>query len=129
MKSFDQIYTESAKTATLTLGFNGTSGKVLVEKAQNGAESIVLDASTSTASLGGDKAGDGNIQLWNASGKNTVSVTSSVKVDIKKFARFLYSYQVHPTNVICCLVENRALVLHVLLDDLYMTYYLPVLLV
>src|ERR1700760_4375893 len=56
----------------------------LVEKAQNGAESIVLDASTSTASLGGDKAGDGNIQLWNASGKNTVSVTSSVKVDIKK---------------------------------------------
>ena len=84
MKSFDQIYTESAKTATLTLGFNGTSGKVLVEKAQNGAESIVLDASTSTASLGGDKAGDGNIQLWNASGKNTVSVTSSVKVDIKK---------------------------------------------
>jgi len=84
MKSFDQIYTESGKTATLTLGFNGTSGKVLVEKAQNAAESIVLDASTSTASLGGDKAGDGNIQLWNASGKNTVSVTSSVKVDIKK---------------------------------------------
>lgn len=84
MKSFDQVYTESAKTATLTLGFNGTSGKVLVEKAQSGAESIVLDAATSTASLGGDKAGDGNIQLWNASGKNTVSVTSSVKVDIKK---------------------------------------------
>jgi hypothetical protein len=49
-----------------------------------------------------------------------------VKVDIKKFARFLYSYQVGPTNVICCIVEGRAVVLHVLLDDLYLTYYIPV---
>jgi len=52
---------------------------------------------------------------------------AEVKVDIKKFAKFLYSYQVGPTNVICCIVEGRAIVLHVLLDDLYLTYYVPVL--
>jgi len=52
---------------------------------------------------------------------------AEVKVDIKKFARFLYSYQVGPRNVICCIVEGRAVVLHVLLDDLYLTYYIPVL--
>jgi hypothetical protein len=39
-----------------------------------------------------------------------------VKVDIKKFNRFLYSYQVSPTNVILCIIENTALVLHVLLE-------------
>ena len=84
MKTFDQIYAESATTATLTVGFTGTSGKVVVEKAEHAAESIVLDAATSTASLGGDKAGDGVINLWNSSGKNTVTVNGSVKVDIKK---------------------------------------------
>jgi HUS1 checkpoint protein len=49
-----------------------------------------------------------------------------VKVDIKKFARFLYSQQVSPTNVILCIIENTAVVLHVLLEDLYLTYYIPV---
>jgi len=74
-------------------------------------------------------------------------------VDIKKFNRFLYSYQVSPTNVILCIIENTALVLHVLLEvraplhhlfctvppatqlneptplqDLYLTYYIPVVL-
>jgi len=52
--------------------------------------------------------------------------SAEVKVDIKKFARFLFSYLVQPTNVICCIVEKRAVVLHVLLDDLYLTYYIPV---
>lgn len=54
--------------------------------------------------------------------------TAEVKVDIKKFNRFLYSYQVSPTNVILCIIENTALVLHVLLEDLYLTYYIPVVL-
>jgi len=53
--------------------------------------------------------------------------TASVKVDIKKFSRFLYSYQVAPSNVICCIVASMAMVLHVLLDDLFITYYIPVL--
>jgi len=53
---------------------------------------------------------------------------AEVKVDIKKFAKFLYSYQVSPTNVILCIVEGAALVLHVLLEDLYLTYYIPVIL-
>mmetsp|Transcript_24142 Transcript_24142/g.33855 ORF Transcript_24142/g.33855 Transcript_24142/m.33855 type:complete len:277 (-) Transcript_24142:31-861(-) len=52
---------------------------------------------------------------------------AEVKVDIKKFSKFLFSYQVTPLNVICCIVEGRAVVLHVLLDDLYITYYIPVL--
>ena len=52
---------------------------------------------------------------------------ASVRVDIKKFHKFLFSYLVGPTNVICCMVENHAVVLHVLLEDLYLTYYIPVL--
>jgi len=51
---------------------------------------------------------------------------AEVKVDIRKFSRFLYSYQVSPTNVILCIVPERAIVLHVILDDLYLTYYIPV---
>jgi len=51
--------------------------------------------------------------------------TAEVKVDIKTFAKFLHSHQVKPTNVICCLVPNKVAVFYVLLDDLYITYYLP----
>jgi HUS1 checkpoint protein len=50
------------------------------------------------------------------------------QIEIKKFAKFLFSSQVSPTNVILCLVEGRAIVLHVLVDDLYLTYYIPVIL-
>uniref|UniRef100_A0A6B2LNG3 Checkpoint protein n=1 Tax=Arcella intermedia TaxID=1963864 RepID=A0A6B2LNG3_9EUKA len=53
-------------------------------------------------------------------------VISSAKVDIKKFWKALYSYQVDPTHVICCIVKGTALVLHALLDDLFITYYIPV---
>jgi HUS1 checkpoint protein len=64
-------------------------------------------------------------------GKET-PVTSSeqkakVKVDVKKFSKFLFSHVIVPKNVICCIVEDTALVLHVLLDDLFITYYIPVL--
>jgi len=52
---------------------------------------------------------------------------AELKVDIKKFSKFLFSYQVSPTNVICCLMKNRAVVFHVFLNDLYLTYFLPVL--
>jgi len=52
---------------------------------------------------------------------------AKVKVDVKKFSRFLYSHIIVPRNVICCIVEDTALVLHVLLDDLFITYYIPVL--
>lgn len=49
-----------------------------------------------------------------------------VKVDAKKFYKSLYSHQILPQSVICCLFEKRALVLHVLLDDLVLSYYIPV---
>jgi len=51
---------------------------------------------------------------------------AEVKVDIKTFAKFLYSYQVSPSNVICCLVEGKAAVFYVYSDDLCMAYYIPV---
>jgi len=54
------------------------------------------------------------------------NISAEVKVDIKKFIRFLYCYQVMPQNVICCIVKDKAVVFHVLLQDLYLTYYLPV---
>jgi len=50
---------------------------------------------------------------------------ATAKVDIKKFNKVLTSHQVNPSNAICCIVEGSALVLHVLLDDLYLTYYMP----
>ena len=49
------------------------------------------------------------------------------KVSIAKLHRFLQCHQVQPNNVICCIVEGRSVVFHAVLDDLYMTYYLPVL--
>jgi HUS1 checkpoint protein len=52
---------------------------------------------------------------------------AEVRVDIKKFARFLFSYQITPTNVVCCMVEGKALVLHVIVEgEVYLTYYIPV---
>ena len=87
---------------------------------------------------------------------------ASVKVDIKKFSRFMYSHVLQPTDVICSMsphsspllsspllsspllffsllstslimllvfVKDRVLVLLVTLkDELYMAYYLPVIL-
>eukprot|EP01098_Paradermamoeba_levis_P003425 TRINITY_DN1563_c0_g1_i1.p1 TRINITY_DN1563_c0_g1~~TRINITY_DN1563_c0_g1_i1.p1 ORF type:complete len:155 (-),score=23.71 TRINITY_DN1563_c0_g1_i1:53-517(-) len=74
----------------------------------------------------------GNLEHPQIEGKSPPKLDAEqkvqVKISIKQFVQFLYSYQVGPTNVICCLVENRAVVLHVLLDDLYITYYLPVVL-
>lgn len=48
------------------------------------------------------------------------------KVNITKMYRFLQCYLVQPHNVICCIVEGRSVVFHAILDDLYLTYYLPV---
>jgi len=51
-------------------------------------------------------------------------VSAELKVDIKKFLKFLYSAHINPNNVICCLVEDHAVILHVLLDDMFMTYFI-----
>jgi len=66
-------------------------------------------------------------QLEGRTRVDNTETKATVKVDVKKFWRALYSYQVQPTNVICCIVEDTALVLHALLDDLFITYYIPVL--
>lgn len=54
------------------------------------------------------------------------AIRAAVKVDIKKFAKFLHCYLVEPENVVCCLGKNQAVVLHAIAPDgLYLTYYLP----
>ena len=55
-------------------------------------------------------------------------ITAEALVDIKKFAGFLHSNLVRPTNVILCLLEQKAVVAHVLMEDLFMTYLIPILL-
>jgi len=51
---------------------------------------------------------------------------ASVQVDVTKFWKALYSYQVSPSSVICCIIQDVALVLHALLDDFFITYYIPI---
>jgi len=51
---------------------------------------------------------------------------ASVQVDVTKFWKALYSYQVSPSHVICCIIQDVALVLHALLDDFFITYYIPI---
>ncbi|KAJ6232726.1 checkpoint protein [Anaeramoeba flamelloides] len=54
--------------------------------------------------------------------------TAEIRVDIKKLRKVLYSHYVNPKNAVLCLVKNQALVVHVLLDVMYLTYYIPALL-
>jgi len=53
------------------------------------------------------------------------NLSASVTLDIKKFSQFLYSQNVQPNFVLCCFCKV-ALVFHVVLENLYMTYYLPI---
>eukprot|EP00123_Amoebidium_parasiticum_P000063 comp101594_c0_seq1/m.48740 comp101594_c0_seq1/g.48740 ORF comp101594_c0_seq1/g.48740 comp101594_c0_seq1/m.48740 type:complete len:283 (-) comp101594_c0_seq1:191-1039(-) len=52
----------------------------------------------------------------------------SARIDISKFSQFLYGDQIMPTNVICSIVENRAVILFLLNSDVSLTYYVPVIL-
>lgn len=54
-------------------------------------------------------------------------IGAEAHVDIKKFLGFLHSNLIRPANVIMCLSDQRKLVLHVLLNDLYLTYIISVL--
>lgn len=49
-----------------------------------------------------------------------------VRVDMKKFSRFLGAHVVNPAAVVCCVIVHKALVMHVILDNFYLTYYIPV---
>lgn len=51
-------------------------------------------------------------------------ISCELRVDIKKFYKFLYAHMMDPKNVICCMVEGRALILHVVTDELFLTYYI-----
>eukprot|EP00771_Trimastix_marina_P002134 gnl/Trimastix_PCT/3247.p1 GENE.gnl/Trimastix_PCT/3247~~gnl/Trimastix_PCT/3247.p1 ORF type:complete len:285 (+),score=91.56 gnl/Trimastix_PCT/3247:34-855(+) len=55
--------------------------------------------------------------------------TAQVRVDIRKLERALRSYQLNPLNAVACLFHNRFFMLHILVDDLYMTYLIPCLIV
>ncbi len=50
----------------------------------------------------------------------------AARVEMRKFWRFLGAHVVNPAGVVCCIVPNKALVLHVVLDAFYLTYYIPV---
>ena len=50
----------------------------------------------------------------------------AVRVDMKKFSRFLGAHHVNPAAVVCCIIVHKALVMHVILDTFYLTYYIPV---
>jgi hypothetical protein len=49
------------------------------------------------------------------------------KVDIKKFWKFLFAYGLGTNEIICSIIEERAIVMKITLDDLDMHYYIPVL--
>ena len=54
------------------------------------------------------------------------TIEAEVKVDIKKFVKFLASTQISPTNTICCLTPGHSLVIHLTVADLILYYYLSV---
>lgn len=49
----------------------------------------------------------------------------TVKIDSSKFHKFLFSHSVNPQNVVLCLNVDAPVVIHVMHDDVYLTYYLP----
>ena len=51
----------------------------------------------------------------------------SARVDGRKLGRFFGALAVNPAAVVCCIIEHRAVVMHVILGAFYITYYLPVL--
>jgi len=68
-----------------------------------------------------------------ASAMRDPSVMVEVKVDVKDFLRFLHCHHVHPINVVCCLVEDVAVVVYVYMKSPrspnsnlgVLTYYIP----
>eukprot|EP00770_Monocercomonoides_exilis_P007076 MONOS_7039.1-p1 / transcript=MONOS_7039.1 / gene=MONOS_7039 / organism=Monocercomonoides_exilis_PA203 / gene_product=checkpoint protein hus1, putative / transcript_product=checkpoint protein hus1, putative / location=Mono_scaffold00232:24862-25653(-) / protein_length=199 / sequence_SO=supercontig / SO=protein_coding / is_pseudo=false len=48
-----------------------------------------------------------------------------IKLDIRKFLKILSSYQLVPSNVVACIFNEKALVLHVLSENLYVMYEIP----
>lgn len=49
-------------------------------------------------------------------------------VDIRLFYKIIHSFVHSPRNILLCIVREVAVILHVVLDDMYMTYYLPIVL-
>lgn len=59
--------------------------------------------------------------------ERNADIWASVRVDMKNFSRFLGASNIGPDHVICCVVVHKVVVMHVLLDQLYLTYYIPIL--
>lgn len=51
----------------------------------------------------------------------------SADVTASKLARFLPCAQLRPERVICCVVERYNIVMHAVVGDVYLTYFIPVL--
>ncbi|RKP07937.1 checkpoint protein Hus1/Mec3 [Thamnocephalis sphaerospora] len=82
-----------------------------------------------------------NPELDRPSSQSTVASASTqprnldtlveARVGIKDLIKFLYSYYVEPTNVVCCIIQDHALVLYVYMgrssnEQGSLTYYIPV---
>jgi HUS1 checkpoint protein len=100
------------------------TANVLINTTYTGLEHPIIDSQQ--GGTAGDSGGAGHQQTATAASGNKQQ-SAKAKVDISKFARFLHCHQISPNSVICCIVQSRSLVLHAVLDDLYLTYYLPVL--
>ena len=51
-----------------------------------------------------------------------VDVKAVVKLDVKRFSRMLNVENVRPLNVICCVTESEALILHVILGTITLLF-------
>ena len=49
----------------------------------------------------------------------------SVRLDMRQLLRVLSSHQLMPSNVVACLFDEKALVLHVFAATLYVMYEVP----
>jgi hypothetical protein len=55
--------------------------------------------------------------------------SACVRVDMRKFWRFLGAHVLNFGAVVCSIVPQKALIIHVIMDHLsafYITYYIPV---
>lgn len=58
---------------------------------------------------------------------------AEARIDVKDFFRFLQCHHVHPTNVVCCILEDTAVLLYVYMKSIRspnsslgaLTYYIP----
>ena len=131
IEHFKNVAYNATLTATISGSFsisvNTTSASIL--STFSGLQHPDVSINPSAATSNGQKQG-GSESTQQADSPMVVLPNDnpvSAKVNISKMLRLLQCHIVQPNAVICCIVQNRSVVFHAILDDLYLTYYLPVL--